>query len=407
MGEANRTFIASLLDDDGIEYKTYTAAELDARRAEYKAARASQTPEAIRARAFRERKKADPEYKNKERERQKLIRINNPGHTRAKYKKWEQNRAEWVDNYKENRKGLARKGEFIPIDSEGQDHPYSDRPESDIIYDGVPYAPHATYLWGAYSHKNKNPLYLADPRSKGKVKYKLTTKAIFDWLLNDVKGTYGDANYVMFGMSYDMTQLLLQLPHDVTYEIFKGKRFDDEHEFDAPVFWNEYAIKLVQSKWLILWRLRDHNKPYMVDSEGSYILDKKGRMQLDAEQKIKIYETFGYFQTGFAKVVEDMMKEQKSTASKQLLELNSREEYLNTPEFAAGARLKWEKRARLPLGDGVWGLGFYLTSDNKFVPYTMDERIEGERKGEMWDIEQQRAVVAAELKRDIKRRCAY
>jgi hypothetical protein len=124
-------------------------------------------------------------------------------------------------------------------------------------------------------------------------------------------------------------------------------------------------------------------------------------------KKIKIYETFGYFQTGFAKVVEDMMKEQKSTASKQLLELNSREEYLNTPEFAAGARLKWEKRARLPLGDGVWGLGFYLTSDNKFVPYTMDERIEGERKGEMWDIEQQRAVVAAELKRDIKRRCAY
>jgi hypothetical protein len=63
MGEANRRFAASLLDDDGIEYKTYTAAELDARRAEYKAARASQTPEAIRARAFRERKNQTPNIK--------------------------------------------------------------------------------------------------------------------------------------------------------------------------------------------------------------------------------------------------------------------------------------------------------------------------------------------------------
>jgi hypothetical protein len=32
MGEANRTFKASLLDDDGIEYATYTAAELAAKK---------------------------------------------------------------------------------------------------------------------------------------------------------------------------------------------------------------------------------------------------------------------------------------------------------------------------------------------------------------------------------------
>ena len=124
---------------------------------------------------------------------------------------------------------------------------------------------------------------LTDPRSKDKVKYKLGAKVIFDWLLNDVKGTYGEANYVMFGMSYDMTQLFCQLPHDVTYEIFKGKRFDDEYEFDAPVFWREYAIKLVQSNWLILWRLKDHNHPYMKDVNGDFILDKKGRKQLEAE----------------------------------------------------------------------------------------------------------------------------
>ena len=342
IGEANlnRAFMATLLDDaDGIEYKTYTRAESDANRAASKAALASQSPDAIRARARREKSKAsDPEYLNKERLRQNLIRADNPAASRARFKKWESENPEWVDNYKDNRKGIARKGEFIPIDSEGQDCPYSDKPEKDIVYNGVVYPPHATYLWGAYSHKTKKPLYLADPRSKGRIKYKLSARAILDWLLNDVKGTYGDANYVMFGMSYDMSQLFLQLPHDVTYEIFKGGRFEDEEEFSAPVFWGEYAIKLVQSKWLILWRLRDHNHPYMTDAEGNVVLDKKGRMQLDAAQKIKIYETFGYFQTGFAKVVEDMMKEQKSSANKQLLELNSRAEYLNSGAFETKTR---------------------------------------------------------------------
>jgi hypothetical protein len=123
MGEANlkrapkATFVYDAAD---VEYSTYTAAELDARKAEYRARVASQTPDAIRTRNRRERLKSDPEYSNKERLRQKLIRADNPGASRARYKKWEQDHADWVDNYKENRKGLARRGEFIPIDSEGR-----------------------------------------------------------------------------------------------------------------------------------------------------------------------------------------------------------------------------------------------------------------------------------------------
>jgi len=41
------------IHSDGIEYATYTAAELIARRAQYKASQHSQTPDAIRARARR------------------------------------------------------------------------------------------------------------------------------------------------------------------------------------------------------------------------------------------------------------------------------------------------------------------------------------------------------------------
>jgi hypothetical protein len=280
MGEAKRKIeLRSSIgvEDDGIVYKTSTSAELDAGRPARKTAPLSQTSGAIRDRERRERLKAtDPEYLKKEALRQRRIRADNPGATRAAFKKWEDKNPEWVDNYKEARKGVERRGDFIPIDSEGQNYPYADKPEKDIYYKGVLYPPHGTYLWGAYSDRTKNAVYLTDPRSKDKVKYKLGAKVIFGWLLNDVKGTYGEANYVMFGMSYDMTQLFCQLPHDVTYEIFKGKRFDDEYEFDAPVFWREYAIKLVQSKWLILWRLKDHNHPYMKDVNGDFILDKKG-----------------------------------------------------------------------------------------------------------------------------------
>jgi hypothetical protein len=192
----------------------------------------------------------------------------------------------------------------------------------------------------------------------------------------------------MFGMSYDMTQLTMQLPHDVTYAIFKGKRFEDEHEFDAPEFWGEYAIKLIQSKWLILWRLRDHNKPYKTDVDGEFILDNKGRKQLDAVQKIQIFETFGYFQTGFAKVVEDMMKEQKSSASKQLLELNSQADYINSTGFETELRVRYENN---PVG-----LGSYI-SDGKTIPFTIEQRIKGGRAYELQLINDKRRGVETEL----------
>jgi hypothetical protein len=83
MGEAKRKieFRFSIgVEDDGIVYKTSTSAELDARRPARKGPLLSQTPGAIRDRERRERlKAADPEYLNKERLRQKLIRANNPG----------------------------------------------------------------------------------------------------------------------------------------------------------------------------------------------------------------------------------------------------------------------------------------------------------------------------------------
>jgi hypothetical protein len=53
-----------------------------------------------------------------------------------------------------------------------------------------------------------------------------------------------------------------------------------------------------------------------------------------------------------------MMKEQTSSASKQLLELNGREEYVNSAEFETMTRFKYENRAS--------GLGSYYTAEGEF-----------------------------------------
>jgi hypothetical protein len=70
----------------------------------------------------------------------------------------------------------------------------------------------------------------------------------------------------------------------------------------------------------------------------------------------------GIFQTGFAKVVEDMMKEQKASTNKQLTALNDRSEYTNSSEFEAKAREQFEGKA----------LGSYNCADGQIMPFTIE-----------------------------------
>jgi len=320
-------------------------------------------------------------YKESRREYMRKAYAADPDKYKGYVRRWNDKHQEWVDNFKEKRLGTSRVGPFISIDSEGQNYPVCDPPERDIIYDGVLYAPHGTYVWGASPIEPGKAVYLADPRTQGVVKYKLGVTAVFDWLLDVVKPQYGDANYVMFGMSYDMTQLLAQLPRETAYEIFKSKRFEDDEEVRAPVFWRDYAIKLVKSKWLILWRLRDPDHPYMVDENGENILTKKGQMQLDASQKIQIYETFGYFQTGFAKVVDDMLDEERARVAKRLSELKTREEYTLSAAY--------ETELKATLKDKP--LGWYVNKIGERIDVTLADRLRGAREYGLTQIQDERA----------------
>ncbi len=81
---------------------------------------------------------------------------------------------------------------FVPIDSEGQNYP-----GADIVYDGVRYPRHDTYLWGAASDDGRPPSWLMAPQTLGIDKRPLDAIQILDWLLS-LPEQFGPAVFVMF-----------------------------------------------------------------------------------------------------------------------------------------------------------------------------------------------------------------
>ena len=87
--------------------------------------------------AYRARRYADPAFRERERERVRKWRRESPDKARA------QKRAARSANYHRP---------FVAIDSEGQNYP-----GEDIVYDGVRYFRHDTYLWGAAADDGRPP----------------------------------------------------------------------------------------------------------------------------------------------------------------------------------------------------------------------------------------------------------
>jgi hypothetical protein len=205
---------------------------------------------------------------------------------------------------------------FVAIDAEGQNYP-----ANKVEYDGegVPYRDHATYLWGACAQDGE-PIWLKDPASNGLDKRPLNSRQIIDWLLDlpehSARSDERGAVFVMFAFSYDITQILKGLPHKTAWEICKGKTYPDKNGVSrdigrSPVFWKDYAISYLKGKFFRLWRLRDPDKPYM--------MNKKGERVIDAAARITIYDTFGFFQSSFSKVADSMVKNGRATEEEAAL----------------------------------------------------------------------------------------
>ena len=148
---------------------------------------------AARARKYREARKDNLEFHERERARVRQWRTLHPDTPEAVANRWAEWRADnqdWVDSYKLER-NTSRYKPFVAIDSEGQNFPASDLPQETITYDGAEYPPHGTYLWGASPIDASKATYLLDPRTQGVVKYRLSVTQIFNWLLDVVAPRYG------------------------------------------------------------------------------------------------------------------------------------------------------------------------------------------------------------------------
>ncbi len=109
--------------------------------------------------AYRARRSAHDAFREKERERVKEWRLKNRDKTRAQKRK-----ARSVNYHRP----------FVAIDSEGQNYP------DDIVYDGVRYPKHETYLWGAAADDDRPPLWLSAAETHGLEKRPLDAIQILD-----------------------------------------------------------------------------------------------------------------------------------------------------------------------------------------------------------------------------------
>ena len=234
--------------------------------------------------AYRARHSTDVGFREGERQRAREWRRNHPEKAKAQKKKAR------AENYHRP---------FVAIDAEGQNYP-----GADILYDGVRYPRHDTYVWGVASDDGRPPSWLMAPQTLGTDKRPLDAIQLLDWLLG-LPGQFGPAVWVMFSFGYDITQILKHLPYEKAWQIEKRETYPDQNGkrrriAHSLVLWNGYAISYVKGKSFDVWRLADPDHPY---------LGKK----LHTTAHIRIYDVFGFFQSSFSAVVESMVKSDRAT----------------------------------------------------------------------------------------------
>jgi hypothetical protein len=171
--------------------------------------------------AYRSRRSDDDAFREAERHRVREWRRKHPEKAKA------QKRKARSENYHRP---------FVAVDAEGQNHP-----GADIVYDGVRYPRHDTYLWGAASDDGRTPSWLVRAETRSLDKRALDAIQILDWLLS-LPERFGPAVFVMFSFGYDITQILKHLPYEKAWEIEKRKTYPDQNGktrriAHSPVLW--------------------------------------------------------------------------------------------------------------------------------------------------------------------------
>ena len=247
-------------------------------------------------RKFRER----PEEKLKRADHSRHWREHN--HAKRLAQPWLQRRAEARDVHYHR--------PFVAIDSEGMN-----REGNDVVYNGVVYPDHRTFLWGAAGVERIGDPTPAMPHGEFRElplhwlghddKRALTLVEILDWL-TDLPEQYGDATFISFGFNYDVTMILQavadympKLAYRKVFEICKKEKLglDGRIKVKGHVYVGEYTIDWIKGKRLVIKKFRDRDNP------------KAGFVR-----RIPIYDVFGFYQSGFLKVMESLEKLKLATS---------------------------------------------------------------------------------------------
>jgi hypothetical protein len=238
--------------------------------------------------------RAKPEVRSKRAEVARRWREQN--HARRLAQPWLQRRTE--------ARNVHYHRPFIAIDSEGMNYP-----GNDVIYNGVVYSDHRTFLWGA-----AGVIRIAEPTTKNPHgefcdlplnwlghddKRSLSLVEILDWLTS-LPEQYGAATFISYGFNYDVTMILQavadympNLAYRKVYEICKKERLGSGGSIKVKghVFVGDYAIDWVKGKRLVVKKFRDPNNP-----KAGFI------------RRITVYDVFGFYQSSFLKVVKSLEK---------------------------------------------------------------------------------------------------
>jgi hypothetical protein len=167
---------------------------------------------------------------------------------------------------------------------------------------------HRTFLWGA-SGDDGRAVWLGDGR-----KLPLAGKNICAWLVS-LSLQFPGAIFIMFAAGYDWTQIFRDMPYEKAWEIQNGLPWSEQENSTGKmsnrrrwVLWGQFGLRFYPGKYLEIATFRNRDK--IKNAEGKF----------DIEAKIKIYDTFGFFQSSFLKAATGFGGDFLQQAEREILE---------------------------------------------------------------------------------------
>jgi hypothetical protein len=227
----------------------------------------------------------------------------------------------YVETAQERKQRRTNKNDlkqFVAVDSEGFSF------GAPVQHNAKTFRPHKTFLWGAGDETGRCAWL---QRETGRDP-QLHSAHILDWLLR-LPDKFPNAIFVGFSISYDVTQILSDLPFEKVWEIQKQKPFPREISRTVAdiidgrlvsrtetetinsgahrriTFWRDFGISYLKGKRLTLYKMRDADAPYktvVVKQAGVPVEVRK----LDYVSRIEIFDVFGFFQASFIQAAKGM-----------------------------------------------------------------------------------------------------